>query len=61
VIAGQGSTTMGDQRFDWSQGDVLALPPWTWHAHTNRSTTVFSLSDQPVYEALGLYREEGTG
>jgi gentisate 1,2-dioxygenase len=63
VIAGQGSTTMGDQRFDWSEGDVLALPPWTWHAHTNRSTTepaiLFSLSDQPVYEALGLYREEG--
>jgi gentisate 1,2-dioxygenase len=54
---------MNDQRFDWSEGDVLALPPWTWHAHTNRSTTepaiLFSLSDQPVYEALGLYREEG--
>ncbi|SRR5579884_1706043 len=62
VVAGEGSTTIGEERFDWARGDVLALPPWTWHAHANRSTRepalLFSLSDQPVYEALGLYREE---
>jgi gentisate 1,2-dioxygenase len=62
VIAGEGSTTIGDRRFDWSEGDVLALPPWSWHAHVNRSATapaiLFSLADRPVYEALGLYREE---
>jgi gentisate 1,2-dioxygenase len=62
VIAGEGSTTIGDRRFDWAEGDVLALPPWSWHAHVNRSATapaiLFSLADRPVYEVLGLYREE---
>jgi gentisate 1,2-dioxygenase len=62
VAEGAGTTTMDDQSFDWEAGDVLALPPWTWHAHANRSASapaiLFSMTDRPLYEALGLYREQ---
>jgi gentisate 1,2-dioxygenase len=39
------------------------LPPWQWHAHRNSSTTeramLFTVSDRPALEKLGLYYEEG--
>jgi len=49
------------QRFDWRQGDFFAVPPWAWHEHTNAGdgeVVLFSIQDTPVFEALGLYREE---
>ncbi len=62
VVAGQGQTIINGQRFDWKKGDFLALPPWAWHEHANASETeqaiLFSVTDIPVLEALGLYREE---
>jgi gentisate 1,2-dioxygenase len=38
------------------------VPSLGWHRHVNRSKTapvlLFSVSDRPVLESLGLYREE---
>ena len=37
------------------------MPPWTWHEHANPGSDeaiLFSIQDVPVFEALGLYREE---
>jgi gentisate 1,2-dioxygenase len=37
------------------------VPPWTWHEHANTTAEgaiLFSIHDTPVFEALGLYREE---
>jgi gentisate 1,2-dioxygenase len=37
------------------------VPPWVWHEHTNEGESdvvLFSIQDKPVFEALGLYREE---
>jgi gentisate 1,2-dioxygenase len=53
VIAGR--------RFDWRKGDFFAVPPWAWHEHANEGdvpAVLFSIQDTPVFEALGLYREE---
>ena len=62
VFKGQGSTVINGQRFDWSQGDIITLPPWALHEHANASQTedaiLFSIQDRPVLEALGLYYEE---
>jgi gentisate 1,2-dioxygenase len=41
------------ERFVWSQGDVLALPPWALC-----EAALFSIRDRPAMEALGFYREE---
>ncbi len=62
VVAGEGWTVINGQRFDWKQGDFLVVPPWMWHEHANASQTseaiLFSVTDHPVFEALGLYREQ---
>ncbi len=65
VVRGQGVTRIDRKDpidFDWSEKDSFMIPPWRWHEHRNASTSepaiVFSLTDAPVLEALGLHREE---
>lgn len=62
VFRGRGYSVIDGQRFDWEQGDFVALPTWAWHEHVNASPTdeavLFSISDLPALEKLELYREE---
>jgi gentisate 1,2-dioxygenase len=62
VVQGEGMTIIDGQRFSWSKGDIIALPPWALHEHANSSTSedavLFSIQDVPVLQALGLYYEE---
>lgn len=58
---GKGYTQVGDMRMDWSQWDIFAVPSWHWHEHGNDSSQdaiVYSVSDSPVIEKLGLYCEQ---
>jgi gentisate 1,2-dioxygenase len=37
------------------------VPPWQFHSHENTTgedAILFSITDKPSTEALGLYREE---
>ena len=64
VYQGHGVTVIDDQRFEWSQGDIFVVPPWSWHSHENvasEDAMLFSLSDQPTMAALGMYLEEEAG
>jgi gentisate 1,2-dioxygenase len=61
VFAGQGYSVIDGQRFAWQKGDFFVVPPWAWHEHAstgNDEAILFSIQDTPVFEALGLYREE---
>jgi gentisate 1,2-dioxygenase len=62
VVQGQGATIIDGQRFNWTKGDIVALPPWALHEHLNSSANadavLFSIQDLPVLSALGLYHEE---
>ncbi|MGH9578340.1 MAG: cupin domain-containing protein, partial [Terriglobales bacterium] len=61
VAQGQGRTIIDGKAFDWSKGDILALPSWALHEHANTGSEdaiLFSITDRPVLEALGFYREE---
>ncbi len=62
VVRGEGVTIVDGQRFEWSKGDFLAIPPWAVHQHANRSSTseavMFQVNDIPVMKKLGFYREE---
>lgn len=62
VVRGEGATIIDGVRHDWATGDFLALPPWAWHEHLNRSAReqaiVFQINDLPAMRALCLYREE---
>jgi gentisate 1,2-dioxygenase len=62
VFRGRGTTQIGEQRFDWQQGDSFVVPLWYAHRHMNSSSDdaiLFSMSDAPALKALDLYREEG--
>jgi len=62
VIEGQGSTVINGTRLDWESKDVMTVPGWAWHEHVNESAMqpayLFSFTDEPVFRALDLYREE---
>ena len=62
AFRGSGVCVVGGERLEWSQGDILVVPPWTWHHHENpseRDGILFSVDDWPTFKALDLYREEG--
>jgi len=64
VFRGRGITQIGEQRFEWQQGDTFVVPVWHAHRHQNSSSDeaiLFSMSDAPALKALGLYREEASG
>lgn len=57
-VEGQGETLIGDQRFRWAPRDVFVVPSWLPVVHRAEAESVlFSFSDRPQQEALGLWRE----
>ena len=46
----------------WGAHDCFFVPSWNWHSFENKSAKepaiVFSVTDRPVLESLGLFREE---
>jgi gentisate 1,2-dioxygenase len=67
VVRGRGLTKIGKSKGDdvnlaWEAHDCFNVPTWQWHRFKNGSTTepatLFSVSDRPLYDALGIYREE---
>ena len=60
VVQGRGRSVIEGKAFDWEKGDIIALPSWAEHNFANTGTEdaiLFSISDRPVLEALGFYRE----
>jgi gentisate 1,2-dioxygenase len=60
VVAGEGRSTVGEERFEWSRHDVFTIPHWTWASHEARSASadLFIVTDRAIYERLDLLREE---
>ena len=59
VVEGSGETSIDDKVFNWTKGDIFVVPPWAKIAHkTKEESVLFSFSDRPVQEALGLFREK---
>src|SRR5213076_1914870 len=48
--------------FTWGPKDCFFVPSWHWHQFKNMSkkepAIIFSVTDRPVLESLGLFREE---
>jgi gentisate 1,2-dioxygenase len=58
-IDGRGSTKVGDKVLEWGPNDVFVVPPWHKYAHDMKDESVlFSISDKPAQEALGIWREK---
>jgi gentisate 1,2-dioxygenase len=67
VVQGQGTTSVGKTKaaikeLSWGAHDCFFVPPWNWHRFENKSqkepAILFSVTDRPVLESLGLFREE---
>jgi gentisate 1,2-dioxygenase len=61
VYRGRGTTVIGDNRYEWEQGDSFVVPLWHYHHHENSSkepAVFFVMSDKPLMDAIGHYREQ---
>jgi gentisate 1,2-dioxygenase len=58
-VEGRGSTKLDDQVLEWGPRDVFVIPPWKRYSHEAADESVlFSISDRPAQEALGIWRED---
>jgi gentisate 1,2-dioxygenase len=59
VAEGRGTVEIGETHFSLSPQDVFVCPPWAWRKfQASEDLVLFTLSDRPVQEKLGLWREE---
>lgn len=61
VVEGSGESVIDGTTFRWAQGDTFAVPTWAAHRHRNLGdgdAMLFSFSDLPALQSLGLVREE---
>jgi gentisate 1,2-dioxygenase len=57
-VEGGGSTKVGDEVLEWGPNDVFVVPSWKQYSHTaDKESVLFSISDRPAQEALGIWRE----
>lgn len=58
VIEGSGRTRIGDQVIEWKPLDIFIVPSWHKVIHeADEDAVLFSYSDRPVQEKIGLFRE----
>jgi len=62
VIAGEGATEVGGQRFDWRANDIFVVPSFAWRRHISENAgdaVLYSVSDIPLLDKIGQYRAQG--
>jgi len=63
VMEGRGYTEVNGQRLEWDRNDILVVPANLWRRHVNLGTTtdavLYSLTDEPLLQAIGHYRAQG--
>ncbi|HET9618008.1 MAG TPA: cupin domain-containing protein, partial [Pseudolabrys sp.] len=60
VAEGTGTTIIDGKPFEWGVNDVFVVPPWKQYRHEIKGkddAVLFSISDRPAQEALGIWRE----
>jgi gentisate 1,2-dioxygenase len=59
VAEGQGTTIIDGKSIEWGVNDVFVVPPWKRYQHnvSGADAVLFSISDRPAQEALGIWRE----
>lgn len=59
VVEGKGHAIIGGEHYDLTPKDVFVVPPWAYRSFEADSDLVlFTFSDRPVQEKIGLWREE---
>jgi len=59
VVEGQGTAVIGNEKFEFEPRDTFVVPSWTpLQLEAKGETVLFSFSDRPGQEAMGLWREK---
>ena len=59
MVEGTGRATIGGERFDFEPRDTFVVPSWVpSRSRPAGETVLFSFSDRPGQEAMGLWREK---
>jgi gentisate 1,2-dioxygenase len=59
VVEGGGRVSIGTESFDFEPRDSFVAPSWQpMSIQTTGETVLFSFSDRPGQEAMGLWREK---
>ena len=59
VAEGRGRSRIGDATVEWGPQDVFVVPSWQSVTHEpDGEAVLFSFSDRPVHEKLGIFRED---
>ncbi|KAF2999655.1 hypothetical protein E8E13_000260 [Curvularia kusanoi] len=62
VIEGSGSSIIAGKKFGWTKGDTFCVPAWheyQHHAMGNETVYLYRVHDEPMLQALGMYRYNG--
>jgi len=58
-LEGGGEAEIAGQTYRYAENDVFVVPSWhPLRLRADRDTLLFSFSDRPIQQALGLWREE---
>jgi gentisate 1,2-dioxygenase len=59
AVEGRGQSRIGDTLLSWGPHDIFVVPSWTPVSHeASEESVLFSFSDRPAQQVLGLWREE---
>ena len=59
VVEGTGRTIASGEKMPWGPRDTFVVPSWCNHHHeADRDAVLFSFSDRPIQEKIGLWRED---
>lgn len=58
VLSGTGYSVVAGQRHEWSAGDFLVIPPFTWYQHFNlhpaEAARYLATTTRPLVKHLGI-------
>ena len=58
IVEGEGKTVINKKTFSWKPKDTFVTPAWSTIKHfSDKDSIIFSFSDRPTQELLGLWRE----
>ncbi len=58
-LEGAGSVEVAGQSFNFEENDIFVVPSWSaYRLQSTRDCVLFSYSDRPAQQVLGLWREE---
>jgi gentisate 1,2-dioxygenase len=60
AIEGRGRTRVGEETLAWGPKDIFVVPSWKpiVHEALDGEAVLFSFSDRPVQEKIGVWRED---